>query len=221
MRWGLLSLVTGALLCVASCARIRTQRNGAAALERDNRAEYLYKAFVLNRGFRPAKGYTGVWRTWYENGGKMSECVLARNVRHGICKEWDVEGNLIANGDYRDGKPYEGTFRNWYYIDCDLDKHCYTITSYLDGERHGPYSDWTKSGRKLAQGQHVNGRREYLWIWWDLDGKVLAVGEYRDGRPWRGAFAGYSDDRTKVKHYANGEQVEEPPPFVRAPLYTD
>lgn len=221
MRCGLLPLVAGTLLSLASCAGTRTQTDEAAALERDNRAEYLYKAFVLNQGFRPAEGYTGVWRAWYQNGTKMSEYMLVRSVRHGICREWDIEGNLIANGEYRDGRRYEGTFRDWYYIDCDLDKHCYTITSCRQGKRHGPYSDCTKEGLKLAEGQHVNDKRAGTWTWWHLDGKLLACGEYRDGRPWRGAFAGYSDDRTKVKYYANGEQVEEPPPFVNAPLQTD
>jgi len=221
MRKALLILTVSVPLGMVSCIAVRTQQKVAVTPNEDIRAEYLYKAFVLDHGFRPAEGYKGVWRTWYENGKKMSESPLVENVRHGLCREWDARGNLIASGEYRNGEPYEGTFRDWYYMQDDVHKHCYIITRYCQGKRDGPYSGWTRNGRKLTEGQYANDKREGLWAWWAWDGKMLAVGEYRGGRPWSGAFADYSYDRTRVKYYREGEDVQEPPPFVRTPLQTD
>ena len=221
MRKTLFILTVSVLFGMASCVAVRTQQKATVTPHEDIRAEYLYKAFVLEHGFRPAEGYTGVWRTWYENGKKMSESTKVENVRHGLCREWDTKGNLIASGQYRNGEPYEGTFRDWYYLHGDLQKHCYSISRYRQGKRDGPYCLWTKDGRKLAEGRYANDKREGIWIWWTWDGKLLALGDYRDGRPWSGAFADYSYDRTSVKYYREAEEVEEPPAFIRTPLQTD
>jgi antitoxin component YwqK of YwqJK toxin-antitoxin module len=213
-----------ALLACVSCANVRTIPKLSKEVEppTEECAEYLYKVYVLNQGLRPAKGFTGLWRSWYKDGERMAEATLVAGTLHGRCREWNRNGVLIAEGEYRHGYQYEGTFRVWYYIHNDLNKHSYEITTFRRGIRDGPCSDWTKTGVRLSEGQYRQDRREGLWHWWWIDGKLLAVGEYREGRPWNGAFADDEDqDRTRVRYFADGKQNSKAPEFIKKPQRTD
>jgi len=114
----------------------------------------------------------------------------------------------VASGEYRNGDSFQGTFRQWHYLDGDLSKHCYTIVSYKSGRRHGPYSNWTVEGQKLAEGQFADGKRNGSWTWWDFDGSLLVTGKYRDGRPWSGSFASRVDNRWRVQNFEAGADVQ-------------
>lgn len=169
------------------------------------KAEYLHKAYVLRQGIRPPKEFTGTWRTWHENGNPQSERSLVNGVAHGPSKQWDIQGKLIATGDYRNGDEFAGSFRSWFHWD---GQHCYDINSYTSGQRHGPYSAWTVKGQQLVDGQFADDEPAGRWTWWDAKGTSIADGTYKDGRPWNGTVAIRSDDQWHVQEYEGGKNVE-------------
>ncbi|MBL7042703.1 MAG: HEAT repeat domain-containing protein [Pirellulaceae bacterium] len=181
------------------------QGEAARALSKD---EYLHKAYVLGEGVRPPARFTGTWRTWYANGQLQTERSLVNGGSHGRCKQWGAGGRMVASGEYRNGAPFDGSFREWYYLDGSLDKHCYAVVSYRSGRRHGPYSEWTAHGHKLAEGKFSDDERSGRWCWWDLNGALIADGEHKDGRPWSGAFASRLDSRWRLQRYENGDDLQ-------------
>ena len=47
---------------------------------------------------------TGIYRAWYENGVMMEETLYKDGAKHGLCKRWDKEGNLIISRHYINGE---------------------------------------------------------------------------------------------------------------------
>jgi antitoxin component YwqK of YwqJK toxin-antitoxin module len=53
-------------------------------------------------------GYEGVVRRFWNNGTVSSEKSYHKGVPHGSYREFDSDGNIMWEGEYRDGDPWEG-----------------------------------------------------------------------------------------------------------------
>jgi len=52
----------------------------------------------------------GTQTLWYRSGKKKRTMQYVNGVRTGVCKQWSENGDLIAEGTFKDGKPWTGTF---------------------------------------------------------------------------------------------------------------
>lgn len=152
-------------------------------------------------GSKRAEGYyldghrVGTWTRWYENGQLMSKGVMAQSdafgsSRIGVWQYWHWNGQLAAAGAYRDDM-FDG---KWTFWDLDGNVVCNAtmacgggayVERYGTGERrcagpllrnlrHGHWTFWYKSGRKMSEGECKGGNREGEWIFWKEDGSIAA-----------------------------------------------
>jgi len=47
-------------------------------------------------------------RSWYRNGGRLREEAFKDGVKHGPARYWTEDGELLAEGIWREGKPWDG-----------------------------------------------------------------------------------------------------------------
>jgi antitoxin component YwqK of YwqJK toxin-antitoxin module len=162
-------------------------------------------------------GYHAVF-SW--RGGKKEEGRYAEGKRDGQWAWWDDNGEVAAEGTFKDGKEWQGSFQvRVRRLTC-----CRIIVSYAKGERSGPYGMWHLGSRveeawydrdqrvgkevmwhgcdngaavpggKAREGQYVNGQRTGVWKWWDIDGKPIGEGYYKKGKEWNGVFVGWDSE---------------------------
>jgi len=63
-----------------------------------------YYGEVLDGEIEYVNGYQeGAERNYYKNGSLESELMLKDNKLHGVCSEWDEEGNLITQTVWENG----------------------------------------------------------------------------------------------------------------------
>lgn len=64
--------------------------------------EYYDNTFY--REIEYINGYQdGIERVFYENGNIKHEFHSKNNKLHGICKDWDEQGNLLSTTEWKDG----------------------------------------------------------------------------------------------------------------------
>ena len=60
--------------------------------------EILYREIEYKNGYEE-----GVENVYYENGKIQYEFNSKNNKLHGICKDWDENGNLLSTSEWKDG----------------------------------------------------------------------------------------------------------------------
>lgn len=84
------------------------------------------------------------------------------------------------------GRPRrEGPARTWY--DGGAPR---TEESFREGERHGPFVEYHRNGRKAREGAHDRGRKSGRWTIWFESGQVEEESAWRGGVP-DGPFASF------------------------------
>ena len=61
-----------------------------------------------------------------------------------------------------------------------MDQKAWKVT-YSNGELHGPYVSWHRSGTKLMTCAYSHGRRDGRFRLWKADGSLEAKGSYKSG----------------------------------------
>jgi hypothetical protein len=72
---------------------------------------FCFTTLLLTACMTPQKSH--ILTLTSDDGKKVAEIALIDSVLNGPCTWWDLEGNKIAFGEFKDGKPWEGTILNW------------------------------------------------------------------------------------------------------------
>jgi antitoxin component YwqK of YwqJK toxin-antitoxin module len=95
----------------------------------------------------------------------------SQKIRHGRYSEWDRNGQMIVQGEYRHDVP-SGSFTWWYPSGQKSARG-----SYLDGKEHGLWVRWYPNGIKQMQGEYRLGELSGNWMRWTEAGKVVEKAE--------------------------------------------
>ena len=114
---------------------------------------------------------------WYFPDGKIriQESYLSGKLE-GLSKEFDNQGNIIAEGPYFDNEK-KG---KWVYnIGILSQKGAYDFN-----EQHGEWEmTYVSSGKKYFVGSFKNGDANGKHYWYYPDGRIMLAGEFRAGKP--------------------------------------
>jgi antitoxin component YwqK of YwqJK toxin-antitoxin module len=83
----------------------------------------------------------GLGTTFFENGEKKSECMYVMGLRHGVFKEYNLQGSLVKEETYEMGILH-GPSRTWFETGL-----LFTETFYEKGKMSGPSAEWYQSGQ--------------------------------------------------------------------------
>lgn len=137
---------------------------------------------------------------WYVTGAKMREISYDKGTIHGELKEWDRNGQAVANDKYVDGrrlstkqesyhnqeKKAEGTVL---YPKLVLDKPddwetCELASYTQEGEpvKHGVWTSWYPNGQRKMEGKYDNDVPAGKFTWWHKNGQKSLEASYRKGK---------------------------------------
>lgn len=74
-------------------------------------------------------------------------------------------------------------------------------------EHHGPYVEMNQAGKRVRQGDYVNGKRQGTWKFWHGNGQLAKQGSYQDNQT-NGKWVYYRPDGTLLREefYESGKQ---------------
>ena len=129
--------------------------------------------------------------------------VLNQHI-NGEGKEYDENGNIIFEGEYKDGVRWNGKgeeFNPEYYsVFVGTYKEGEKVEGkeygffgelrfegwYKNNERNGEGKEYDKNGNVIFEGEYKNNKWHGKGKKYDKNGKVIFEGEYENGRAWNG-----------------------------------
>ncbi len=143
----------------------------------------------------------GPWKWYFENGVLRREESFRRGKEDGMVTEYDVEGNIITQGNYVSG------FRDgeWFYHVGD-----HTETGfYRDGERTGEWIYEFPEGKLNFKGSYVSGLAVGRHKWYHPNGQLRMEGKYSSGVRV-GTWRTYDEEGLEYLNikYKNGVEVK-------------
>ena len=134
------------------------------------------------------------------------------NINSDIIKEYDAQGNIIYEGEYKNGMRngkgkafennkvlFEGKYQNgkmWngfeykYLEDGKIRRNEYFKGKikfegeYLNDKKNGNGKEYNTKGKLIYEGEYSNGKRNGRGIEYNTDGKF--EGEFKNGKKWNG-----------------------------------
>lgn len=129
---------------------------------------------------------TGAFTFFYEDGKVMSEVTHIENGRKAFTKLFRPDGSLQAEGLYmtgrqlnEQGEPVRLKQGEWIYYDANGQVRL--KEQYNSDQLHGASVTFSKNGKRLEQGNYVNGERDGVWKTWDELGTLLSEINYQNG----------------------------------------
>ena len=129
---------------------------------------------------------TGAFKFFYEDGKVMSEVTHIENGRKAFTKLFRPDGSLQAEGLYmtgrqlnEQGEPVRLKQGEWIYYDANGQVRL--KEQYNSDQLHGASVTFSKNGKRLEQGNYVNGERDGVWKTWDELGTLLSEINYQNG----------------------------------------
>ncbi|MDX9902679.1 MAG: toxin-antitoxin system YwqK family antitoxin [Bacteroidales bacterium] len=130
----------------------------------------------------------------YDN-GKVTGTEIDNSAEIDIENRYDEAGKLIYSGPFKEGVPVgihreynsDGTVR----IASIYNDNGVLISEGIvddEGNRNGPWKDFSADGTLIAEGAYVNSRRTGTWKFYNASGKLEQAGSYSNGRidgTWR------------------------------------
>lgn len=142
----------------------------------------------------------GLWRTFYPEGGLMTEGEYLNGIRNGEWIFYFPNGNIEQRGFYNQNGKEHGEWR-WFYPNRSLRR----IENFINGLRNGEMIEYSISGKIIARGNflddeedgnwfyqedgyrqegyYVNGERDGEWKHYFPDNTLSFVGSFIDGYP--------------------------------------
>lgn len=111
-------------------------------------------------------------------------------VNHGIWKQFDEKGNIVAEGTYRynqrDGIWKRGLNRDSASLLSTTPYNQFQApylsqATFRNGKLEGSWTITDAKGRKISQWQFVNGRRDGMSIWYYSNGQKMREASYTNG----------------------------------------
>jgi antitoxin component YwqK of YwqJK toxin-antitoxin module len=119
---------------------------------------------------------TGKVNEFYETGQLKEEVTFKEGKRDGIWKLWDENGNLMAEGIYKDGKDLNTVFKSW-YENGQLSKQA----TLKDGKAEGNFKEWYKNGQLKQEGTFKNDKQVGLSKEYYEKGQLKIEKTWKDG----------------------------------------
>ncbi len=130
----------------------------------------------------------------YEN-GKVTGTDIDNSAEIDIQNRYDDSGKLIYSGPFREGTPV-GIHREYNPDGTVKNSRIYNDNGLLisegivdeEGNRRGPWKDFSASGSVIAEGAYTDSRRTGIWKFYNQSGKLEQAGSYSNGRidgTWR------------------------------------
>ncbi|REJ67755.1 MAG: toxin-antitoxin system YwqK family antitoxin [Planctomycetota bacterium] len=111
-------------------------------------------------------------------------------VNHGAWKMWDKDGELVAEGNYRDGRR-QGEWTSWFHANEsklfgeEPFKHFegpfVSKTTFDEGLMDGTWTIHDNQDRKICEWHYVRGQRHGSWSTWFPNGQLMTRVEYNEG----------------------------------------
>jgi len=148
---------------------------------------YIFsKGVIIGEGIMNEEGAKdGVWKEYFSNGNLRAEGKYKDGKRIGGWKFYHENGNLEQTGNYNDYGELDGTWR-WYYTSGELLRE----ESYFTGLADGHMIEYSEEGDVITEGDYIEGYEDGLWIFESEYHKE--EGSYRDGLrngQWKTYFA--------------------------------
>jgi len=130
----------------------------------------------------------------YEN-GKVTGTDIDNSAEIDIQNRYDDSGKLVYSGPFREGTPV-GIHREYNPDGTVKNSRIYNDNGLLisegivdeEGNRKGPWKDYSSSGSVIAEGVYTESRRTGMWKFYNPSGKLEQAGSYSNGRidgTWR------------------------------------
>lgn len=111
-------------------------------------------------------------------------------VNHGKWKQWDPNGNIVAEGQYENGAR-KGTWVRW--LRGGEAKLMSTVpyqqfqtplisqATFKNGQLNGRWTIYDAKQRKISEWTFADGQRDGKWTWWYVNGRKMREIDYRNG----------------------------------------
>ncbi len=130
----------------------------------------------------------------YDN-GKVTGTEIDNGAEIDIENRYDEAGKLIYSGPFKEGIPV-GIHREYNSDGTVRIAKIYNDNGVLisegivddEGNRNGPWKDFSADGTMIAEGAYVNSRRTGIWKFYNASGRLEQAGSYNNGRidgTWR------------------------------------
>lgn len=153
-------------------------------------AAYTYKkGIIIAEGIVDDEGVRdGPWKEFYTDGQLRAEGLYRNGNRIGKWRFYHPNGNLEQEGSYNNQGNTDGLWK-WYYEDGLVLRE----ENFLNGNSEGIFTEYDENGSVIIQGEYVEGLEEGFWKY--QQGDHREEGSYRSGMR-NGEWNYYFDDGT-------------------------
>jgi len=122
------------------------------------------------------KDYSGVWKTWNENGDLIISAEYVNGVGHGWIRNWTPEDGKLVFESYRSYGEFHGPWKSWY-----KNGKLRNLYYFKNGVPDGICKEWYDNGTPCRIRRMVNGFSVGLHKLFFEDGRVERI-EFWDGK---------------------------------------
>lgn len=163
---------------------------------------------------------------------EMKQDEAGNYIRHGEWKMWDQQGNLVAEGEYKDNERH-GPWTRWYGANDAamfsqspynrFEAPFVSHATFKDGKLNGTWSIYDGEERVISEWEFIDGMRDGTVVWYHPHGQKLEEVTYSDGlidghmKIWNGDGELTTDDEyqkgrklaVKTEKHPNGTKKTE------------
>jgi|TARA_B110000037_G_scaffold161297_1_gene182190 antitoxin component YwqK of YwqJK toxin-antitoxin module len=168
----------------------------------------------------------GEWRYYYSDGTIQSINFFHKGKLHGNQESFGGNGGLISKtkmsfGEFisekffdKDGKAfeqinYQSKDNNYSLVSKHFNGKTKTNISYVNGVKHGIYTEFYFDGNKKVTGNFVNGELDGLWTWYHNTGELETKMNYLNGKLNGDYISYYKNGTIENKYsYENGVDIK-------------
>ncbi len=118
----------------------------------------------------------GEYKKWHPNGQLNAQGYYKEGKEEGEFKEWYYTGQLSSQKYYKKGK-FEGEYKSWWWTNGQSCVQCY----YKEGVIEGEYKSWYSNGQLWVQWYYKEGKKEGESKRWDDQGNLISHKIYTGG----------------------------------------
>ena len=167
----------------------------------------------------------GEWRSYYEDGSLQSIYYYHNGKFHNNQEEYAVNGSLSNIYNYIYGELITDAVYNndgslFETINFQQEDNSYqlaynysngnqmSVFTYVNGIKHGPYSNFDYYGKKVISGAYLNDSQDGTWTWYYDNGAVESVRKYVNGQLHGESIDYFKDGKLQNKYYySNGNMT--------------
>ena len=117
----------------------------------------------------------GLYRQYYDNGKIQEESMFANDLKNGISRWNNKNGQRIAEFNYKAGN-FEGVQKTFYETDT-----LQSVENYVNNLLSGEAKEFYPGGNVKVSGKYLDGLKDGAWTNYNEMGKVEKVIKYKGG----------------------------------------